>query len=307
MLPGRIILHLGKPWNTAGQIQVTHSLMEQRSPFRHTRSPCLSHRLPTPQAPTPAWRGLSPANLLFLLGLVSSQVSLSCTFPQLFPPSLISGSFLSLFSHLSFYFVFRENARNVLTWPTGTELHMESSPHGKESANPDRRPQDLCEETAQDRPSFRCSRGKGPKAGNRALSWHCQEARVVGLESPNREKRAVATRKWRRDPRALSQKGTGVREPPLPGTASPDSNSSRSSQGEWCSCGQLSKCWIQRGPWEKRKRLNSGTNHGCLSFTTGSEAGPNKLALQNTDLAVPSKPGPFQQLPLCPEPPRPPS
>ena len=111
--------------------------------------------------------------------------------------------------------------------------------------------------------------------------------------------------KWRRHPRALSQKGTGVREPPLPGTASPDSNSSRSSQGEWCSCGQFSKCWIQRGPWEKR--LSSGTNHSCLSFTRGSEAGLSKLALQNKDLAAPSKPGPFQQLPLCPEPPRPPS
>lgn len=142
---------------------------------------------PLPRPPHPHGAALAlPTS--FLLGLVSSQVSLSCTFPQLFPPSLISGSFLSLFSHLSFYFVFRENARNVLTWPTGTELHMESSPHGKESANPDRRPQDLCEETAQDRPSFRCSRGKGPKAGNTALSWHCQEARVVGLESPNREK-----------------------------------------------------------------------------------------------------------------------
>ena len=100
VLPGRIILHLGKPWNTAGQVQVTRSLVEQRSPFRHTRSPCLSHRPPTPQGPPPSWRSLSPANLLFLLGLVSSQVSLSCTFPQLFPPSLISGSFLSLFSHL---------------------------------------------------------------------------------------------------------------------------------------------------------------------------------------------------------------
>ena len=206
MLPGRIILHLGKPWNTAGQVQVTRSLVEQRSPFRHTRSPCLSHRPPTPQGPPPSWRSLSPANLLFLLGLVSSQVSLSCTFPQLFPPSLISGSFLSLFSHLSFYFVFRENARNVLTWPTGTELRMESSPHGKESANPDRRPQGLCEETEQDRQSARCSRGKGPKAENTALSWHCQEARVVGLELPNREKRAVATRKVEEGPQGPQPK-----------------------------------------------------------------------------------------------------
>ena len=38
VLPGRIIPHLGKLWNTAGQVQVTCSLMEQRGPFRHTRS-----------------------------------------------------------------------------------------------------------------------------------------------------------------------------------------------------------------------------------------------------------------------------
>lgn len=97
--------------------------------FQTHTLPAPSHRLPTSQAPTPSWRSLSPVNLLFLLGLVSSHVSSSCTFPQLFPPSLISGSFLSLFFHLSFHFVFRENARrNVLTWPTGTECRLSPAP-----------------------------------------------------------------------------------------------------------------------------------------------------------------------------------
>lgn len=77
---------------------------------------------------------------------------------------------------------------------------------GKKSANPERRPQGLCEETAQDRSSTRCSGGKGPKAENTALSWHCQEAREVGLELPNREKRAVATRRVEEGPQGPQPK-----------------------------------------------------------------------------------------------------
>lgn len=156
-----------------------------------------------------------------LPGLASSQVSLSCTFPQLFPPSLISGSFLSLFSHLSFYFVFRENARrHVLTWPTGTELRMESSPRPGSPAlglQPRLAPVGRRVPTLTGGPKASARRqrktgqapgaqGQGPKAENTTLSWHCQEATAVGLEIPNREKRAVATRKVEEGPQGPQPK-----------------------------------------------------------------------------------------------------
>lgn len=110
---------------------------------------------------------------------------------------------------------------------------------------------------------------------------------MVGLELPNREKKSSGHKESGGGPPGPAvkkgQESGSLHSPALPRWTS---------QGEWCSCGQLTKCWIQRGPWEKR--LSSGTHHSCLSFTTGSETGLSEPALQITDLAAPSKPGPFQ-------------
>ena len=150
---------------------------------------------------------------------------------------------------------------------------------GKKSANPERRPQGLCEETAQDRPSTRCSGGNGPKAENTALSWHCQEARVVGLELPNREKRAVATRRVEEGPQGPQPKRDRNR-----GASTP----------RHCLAGPARENGAPVATYQVLdpegtlgEEAQLGNSSRCLSFTTGSDAGLSEPALQITDLAAP--------------------